>query len=1078
MAEQTKKEVIIDVKVQRDERIKELLNQMGSLTKEIVECDLAISKIKKEARSNNAITQEQAKELAKLTAERKTATKQLQSLSREEQNLVVANTAAKNSLNAMRAEISALKVQIADIDVDTPAFAEMAKQIDTITQKVSKAEQSYGVFSRNVGNYKSGFSGLSFQIQQVARELPSLSIGLPQFFLALSNNIPMLTDEITRAKGEIKAAKEAGKEFVPLNKQIIGSIFSVQTAIVAAVTILTVWGDDIIKWAGKVFKGKDAMEAFRKSASAMVGGIAQERAELAGLFNALSKAEQGTANYLAVRNTILDKYGDLLENEREEVKNLTNIAAAYDTITKKITGRAIVEGFNKQIEEQSKKYSEIYSKYFADLLPSFNAKFGEEGISKLIEFLGLLQDGTAESIAKAKEIARVFDTQQMNRQWDSNGEFHDTIVTVNALLDNFGGGSKVDKIVKAFAKITEQINATTEAQQTLLKEFNAEAPASKQDGGSNGNTAFQKAQRALELAQKSAEERLKAERATAYNSEQIYNASEEAKFAFSQKWDSKEFDMEQKHQREMLDLQKRYGEITQEEYNAELAILATQRSTYEQEQLTASAEFAEKMRAQLLKDAEALRKDILKYNEETEKQANKQKWEAYRQSARDLASKGIISTTERDDLITASYASEKVADNSITTKYIRARRSEEQTKGRNIQEILDAQYSKSEVEARQYHGQIAAINLAILKQTQLIVERKKAGLETYEQEAELAYLLQDLQKQRYEDELAVAWRSAAQQYEIRKKYLEEELKLYKGNAAEQARIQQEIAENESQHRHRQLENFQTYTSEIGNLLEGTNELAQTLYDRQLDTEKANNEMALSDLEKRHKAGLISDKQYNNEKLRLDEDLAKKEALIARKQAIMERAMALFNIGVNTASAIMKIWAEVPKADFGISTGVLTALASAAGAAQVAAVLAQPLPKARKGGRIQGATHEAGGVLVNTEDEERIVGADPSRAFPELLNLISYLGKRKMRLPDTGYATRRAQTISPDVLANEVGRQVAVAIDTNNQKQAEAIGRVVGQEVAEQMKNVKIYTAVTDVRKAERLHDRIVNSAKM
>ncbi len=1078
MAEQTKKEVIIDVKVQRDERIKELLKEMAKLQKEIDVLDGQLEAVHRSYKDGTRNYKEYTEATVRLRQERKAANKQLQSLSREEQNLVVANTAAKGSVEALRAEYNALNQVWAKATIGSEEYLKAQKQMAEINEKLNAAEQSVGKFGRNVGNYKSGFSAIGFQVQQIARELPTLAVGLPQFFLALSNNIPMLTDAINQERAAIAQAKKDNGEFVSIGKQLVKSIFSWQTAMVVVITLLTTHSKEIGAWIKNLFKGKDAMEAYRKSASAMVGDVAAERAELAALFSALSKAEQGTANYLAVRNTILDKYGNLLENEREEVKNLNNIAAAYDTITKKITGRAIVEGFNKQIEEQSKKYSEIYSKYFADLLPSFNAKFGEEGISKLIEFLGLLQDGTAESIAKAKEIVRVFDTQQMNRQWDSNGELHDTIVTVNALLDNYGGGSKVDKMVKAFAKITEQINASTEAQQTLLKEFNAEPPASKQDGGSNGNTAFQKAQRALELAQRADEERLKAERATAYNSEQIYNASEEAKFAFTQKWNSKEFELEQQHQREMLDLQKRYGEITQEEYNAELAILATQRSTYEQEQLTASAEFAEKMRAQLLKDAEALRKDILKYNEETEKQANKQKWEAYRETTKDLAAKGIISTTERDDLITASYASEKAADNSITTKYIRARRSEEQTKGRNIQEILDAQYSKSEVEARQYHVQIAAINLAILKQTQLIVERKKAGLETYEQEAELAYLLQDLQKQRYEDELAVAWRSAAQQYEIRKKYLEEELKLYKGNAAEQARIQQEIAENESQHRHRQLENFQTYTSEIGNLLEGTNELAQTLYDRQLDTEKANNEMALSDLEKRHKAGLISDKQYNNEKLRIDEDLAKKEALIARKQAIMERAMALFNIGVNTASAIMKIWAEVPKADFGISTGILTALASAAGAAQVAAVLAQPLPKARKGGRIQGATHEAGGVLIETERDERIIGANPSKAYPELLNLISYLGKRKMRLPDTGYATRRAQTISPDVLANEVGRQVAVAIDTNNQKQAEAIGRVVGQEVAEQMKNVKIYTAVTDVRKAERLHDRIVNSAKM
>lgn len=984
MAEQTKKEVIIDVKVERDKRIDEILNKMEVLTKNIAEADLALDRFHKDLKSGNITTAEYAKSTTKLTQERKIATKQLQSLSREEQNLVVANTAAKNSLNAMRAEINALKVQIADIDVDTPAFAEMAKQIDTITQKVSKAEQSYGVFSRNVGNYKSGFSGLSFQIQQVARELPSLSIGLPQFFLALSNNIPMLTDEITRARGEIKAAKEAGEEFVPLNKQIIGSIFSVQTAIVAVVTILTVWGDDIIKWVGKMFKGKDAMDAFRKSASAMVGSIAAERAELAGLFNALSKAEEGTANYLAVRNVILDKYGDLLENEREEVRNLNDIATAYDTIAKKISAKAIMDGFSKQIEEQSSEFGEKYQKWYEKSIDGYIKRFGDDATTQLTNDLMAVVQGKA-------------DQEVFNRLWVSRG-----FNMFNSLNDF------TLSLTKTVKKYQSEINGTIQAMQELGEAYGFDTDPKK--GGGSGNEEFQKAQRALELEQRLAEEKLKAERETAYKSEQMYNASEEAQFAFAQKWDEKEFALQQTHQEKMLALQKQYGEITQEEYNAELAILAEQKKTFDAEQLTASVEFSEKSREQLLKEAEALRKEVFKYNEETEKQANKQKWEAYRQSVRDLASKGVYSATESADLITASYASEKADDNAITRKHAQVRK------------------------------------------------REREGV--------------------LNDRLAEAWRDAQQRYEITKKFLEDELKLYEGNATEQARIQQQIAENESRHRQEQLENFQTYTSEIGNLLESVSDLADSLYERELETEKANNEMLLADLEKRHKAGLISDKQYNNEKLRLDEDLAKKEALIARKQAIMERAIALFNIGVNTASAIMKIWAEVPKADFGVSTGILTALAAAAGAAQVAAVLAQPLPKARKGGRILGATHEAGGVLIETERDERIIGANPSKAYPELLNLISYLGKRKMRLPDTGYATRRGQTISPDVLANEVGRQVAVAIDTNNQKQAEAIGRVVGQEVAEQMKNVKIYTAVTDVRKAERLHDRIVNSAKM
>ena len=993
MADVTEKQVIIDVKVERDERIKELLNQMGSLTKEIVECDMALSELKKEVKSSNKITKEQADTLAKLTAERKAANKQLQSLTREEQNLVVANTAAKNSLNAMRAEIVALKIQAADMDVDSEAFAEMAQRIDAITQKVSKAEQSYGVFSRNVGNYKSAFSGLQFQTQQLLRELPTLAVGFPQLFLALSNNIPLFTDEIVRLRGE-------GKKTGEILKGIGKSLWSWQTLLVIIISLVSVFGDEINDWFKSLGKADSGIKTLRKSMSEMAGSVAAERAELAGLFNALSKAEEGTANYLAVRNIILDKYGDLLENEREEVRNLNDIATAYDVIAKKITGKAIMEGFSKQIEEQSGKFGETFTKYFAELLPSFNEKFGKDAIPKLIEFLGLLQEGTTESVSKAKEFAKVF----------TNGAGN------NVLLTNFGVGTifgketnLLSKITKDFAESTEAIQGTVQAMQEFGEVFGFDTDDTK---GGKGNEEFRKAQRALELTHRENKEKLIAERAFAQNSEQIYNATEAEKFAFGQKWDKAEFEQQQQHEEQMLDLQLKYGEITQEQYNTELAILASQRKTFNEEQITASKEFAKKEEEQLLKDLDGVYKAIFKYNEEAEKKANKQKWNANRQKIKDLVSNGIISATEGADLITATYASEKAEDDAITRKYVRQQNSNERT----MDSILA-------------------------------------------------------------DKLATAWNDAKKRYEITKQFLNDELELHKDNAEEQARIQQKIAENESEYRHHQLQTVQTYTSEVANLLNGISDLASNLYEREMEEERANNEMALSDLEKRYKAGLISAKEYNNEKVRLDEELAKKEALIARKQAIMDRAMALFNIGVNTASAIMKIWAETPKADFGVMTGVLTALAAATGAAQTAAVLAQPLPKARKGGRIEGATHEAGGVLVNTEDDERIVGADPSRAYPELLNLISFLGKRKMRLPDTGYATRRAQTISPDVLASEVGRQVAVAIDTNNQKQADAIGQVVGREVAAQMKKVKIYTAVTDVNKAERLHTRIVQSAK-
>ena len=43
-------------------------------------------------------------------------------------------------------------------------------------------------------------TGLICAVQQIVRELPAATMGLNMFFLAISNNLPILTDEIKRAK--------------------------------------------------------------------------------------------------------------------------------------------------------------------------------------------------------------------------------------------------------------------------------------------------------------------------------------------------------------------------------------------------------------------------------------------------------------------------------------------------------------------------------------------------------------------------------------------------------------------------------------------------------------------------------------------------------------------------------------------------------------------------------------------------------------------------------------------------------------------------------------------------------------
>lgn len=90
------------------------------------------------------------------------------------------------------------------------------------------------------------------------------------------------------------------------------------------------------------------------------------------------------------------------------------------------------------------------------------------------------------------------------------------------------------------------------------------------------------------------------------------------------------------------------------------------------------------------------------------------------------------------------------------------------------------------------------------------------------------------------------------------------------------------------------------------------------------------------------------KKYISEK-----ELEEKKAKLKLKQQKLDKANAMFQIGLNTAMAIMSIWAQVPKADFGATTIALTAMAAALGATQLAVAAAKPLSqyaKGRKGGQ--------------------------------------------------------------------------------------------------------------------------------
>ena len=137
---------------------------------------------------------------------------------------------------------------------------EMLNNIRRMDKELKAIDASMGNFYRNVGNYASaakGFTPLNFQVQQLARELPSLTMSLQQFFLALSNNIPMLADELNRARDANKALRAEGKATIPVFKQVVSSIVSWQTGLVVGITLLTAYGKEIGNWVKSLFSAKE-----------------------------------------------------------------------------------------------------------------------------------------------------------------------------------------------------------------------------------------------------------------------------------------------------------------------------------------------------------------------------------------------------------------------------------------------------------------------------------------------------------------------------------------------------------------------------------------------------------------------------------------------------------------------------------------------------------------------------------------------------------------------------------------------------------------------------------------------------
>lgn len=245
----------IGTRAQNIKRMMEEQNTIRLINKEIKE-------LTKHQTGIYAVTESRQRRLEQLNNSLLKHKAELSNVRQELMNQVKLDNTAATSMNGLSQSLSRMKIayrELTEEERKSPFGKELLASINQADAKIKELDATIGNHQRNVGNYASGWNGLNMSVQQIVRELPAATMGLNMFFLAISNNLPILTDEIKRAKIANEELKKSGQKGVPVWKQLVSSLFSWQTAMMVGITVLSMYGKEIVEWTSNLFKSKDAI---------------------------------------------------------------------------------------------------------------------------------------------------------------------------------------------------------------------------------------------------------------------------------------------------------------------------------------------------------------------------------------------------------------------------------------------------------------------------------------------------------------------------------------------------------------------------------------------------------------------------------------------------------------------------------------------------------------------------------------------------------------------------------------------------------------------------------------------------
>lgn len=352
--------------------IKPLDREVSELNRKFMENKAVISETRKqltlldkEYKKGNIDRKEYLDKASALNMKEKELTesnRQLSVLLRDHSKIAVSTAGSYNEMNSSVLQLERRYKSLSATVRESDSGKRLLKQIEQLKGELSSIDGQMGNYQRNVGNYQSHWNGLGMSVQQVAREIPSVAYGWNVFFSAISNNLPILADEIKKARVEFKELSAAGQKATPVWKQLISSVFNWQTLLVAGITILTLYGKEIMEWVGDLFKGKKAVDGLLSSEQQMAiarrnanKGVAKQRVELDLLYHKLKDVSLSERERVAAMNEWVKKFPEYASVIEGENVNLKKLEMAYSSLKDSIIKTAVARKYEEVLAETAVK---------------------------------------------------------------------------------------------------------------------------------------------------------------------------------------------------------------------------------------------------------------------------------------------------------------------------------------------------------------------------------------------------------------------------------------------------------------------------------------------------------------------------------------------------------------------------------------------------------------------------------------------------------------------------------------------------------------------------------------------------